>query len=415
MQKYFVLLRVILSIKHKHQYVTNMICFGLLLVHWRKNEDTNPMWKFFSNQPNMFDAEMGEASFGVMSRVTMKDTMKSNLAHMNRMYRLVRPFVQTNAQMEAWNETERIAAGGNAKDTSRKQVVRDDDETMLATRDWLRTTIHQCSQNQFAPYNGPEAFRSLQASLLHRVSPDDERPVARVLKKGCPLLIDAIERTKRLSVSNWASLEKSGILESWPEFRVDDAEHEIKDRDIDEGMPMMDVDLENEEVDEELDFIPEKHVSSDDDVRDDAAALAPEPIPMDLVAPVVQKKPRKNAKPIERISVNGSRVERVAVENDALVALRQNVHRRNPEVQEEYQRLCDIWLEENNATQLPKSQYYALDDIAQQNVMSRSTSGRRITRTVKPFHQSFNQSSESESADEHDDPPSDENNSRDAI
>ena len=71
-------------------YQKSMMMQLLLLMYQKQHE--SPQWKMLVGSVSVFNEEAGEASFSVLSRVCLGDTLKSNFEHMDKMYQLTRQY-----------------------------------------------------------------------------------------------------------------------------------------------------------------------------------------------------------------------------------------------------------------------------------------------------------------------------------
>jgi hypothetical protein len=215
--KMLVVLKVIMTLKPKHEYVKSLMCFVGTLLYWKQYRAFLPFWDMFVRQPNLFDAEQGESSFSVLSRASISDTMKATLSHLSELFTLTTPYLEANRKFQGYMEE--LSA---EQDTATKRsgiIVKPDDPDVVMIGTWLDKVHNELRHNCYSPYLGPMAFLSQRfAQRDHSLDPTtDHRVYIRQLRKTSRLTEQGIVNARRLCVVDWAK-KSVEIRHHWPEL-----------------------------------------------------------------------------------------------------------------------------------------------------------------------------------------------------
>jgi hypothetical protein len=86
----FFLLRLNMAIVQKNAY-SRSIMMQLLNMLYQRHQNL-PSWQMFMMSTAVFNEEVGEHSFSILSRIVLGDTIKCSFTHMNRLYALVNAY-----------------------------------------------------------------------------------------------------------------------------------------------------------------------------------------------------------------------------------------------------------------------------------------------------------------------------------
>ena len=70
-----------------HDYPKKMLAYLLTLNYWRHHD--MPIWKLMENNICLFNEELGEMYYSILSRCVLGDNIKSNFDHMNKIFKLL--------------------------------------------------------------------------------------------------------------------------------------------------------------------------------------------------------------------------------------------------------------------------------------------------------------------------------------
>ena len=70
-----------------HDYPKKILAYLLTLNYWRHHD--MPVWKLMENNVCLFNEELGEMYYSILSRCVLGDNIKSNFDHMNKIFKLL--------------------------------------------------------------------------------------------------------------------------------------------------------------------------------------------------------------------------------------------------------------------------------------------------------------------------------------
>jgi hypothetical protein len=170
----------------------------------------------FCRQPSLFDAEIGEGSFSVLSRAAITDTMKTSLDHLSNLFTLATPYLRAN---RVFND---FAVDFSNKDQNGKKrsgcMMSAGDEDVQQMASFLDNVVNELRQNQYGPYLDTRAYVSKTVAQLHRVNPTENIVFGRRFQKSSTTLLEAaLTRSSDFCNCDWANRTRP-ILDAWPDI-----------------------------------------------------------------------------------------------------------------------------------------------------------------------------------------------------
>ena len=96
-QRLIMLLRLNMVLVQKNAYMRSIMMQLLNMMHQKQHN--LPSWQMFSKSTAVFNEEVGETSFSILSRLVLGDTTKCSFEHIDLMYGLIHTYRANNADM----------------------------------------------------------------------------------------------------------------------------------------------------------------------------------------------------------------------------------------------------------------------------------------------------------------------------
>ena len=207
------LLRLNVSVTQKNAYSRSMMMQLLNLMYQRENN--LPSWQMFSKSTAVFNEEVGEHSFSILSRLVLGDTTKCSFAHMDMMYALIHTYRANNEDI--MNDELRKARPHKRYSLHKKHA------TLDAIRAFMLHVIRQVKADTYKVYPGkPDkhnpAFKSAavaSALMIGRVATKSMWDLANVIPLNTQ--INKMRKEARATyMGDWAG---KYCIEQWPEMK----------------------------------------------------------------------------------------------------------------------------------------------------------------------------------------------------
>jgi hypothetical protein len=98
-QRMLMLLRLNMSCVQKNAYSRSIMMQLLNMLHQKHHN--LPSWQMFEKSTAVYNEEVGEASFSILSRLVLGDTTKCSFSHMDIMYGLIHTYRANNSDMSS--------------------------------------------------------------------------------------------------------------------------------------------------------------------------------------------------------------------------------------------------------------------------------------------------------------------------
>lgn len=137
----------IVGSRKAHHYPKIQLSFLLILEHWKATRYCG--YRMMCNNMGIFNEEIGEITFSVLSRCVLGDTVKDNIQHMNRMFSLLPVYKAV---------TRDVQVDRNAMNTItwRHKIKMDCDELKTAEV-FFKRVIRQIKNDSYYSYDGSVA------------------------------------------------------------------------------------------------------------------------------------------------------------------------------------------------------------------------------------------------------------------
>ena len=162
-QRLFFLLRLNMALVQKNAY-SRSIMMQLLNMLYQRHHNL-PSWQMFMRSTAVFNEEVGEHSFSILSRIVLGDTIKCSFSHMNKLYALVNAY-RANIEDMTSDQYRRLRPN-KGYDLRKKTALRD------AIEAFVHSLIRNVRANTYTVYTGPKkkdnpAYVGAAQALLHR-------------------------------------------------------------------------------------------------------------------------------------------------------------------------------------------------------------------------------------------------------
>ena len=167
-----------------------------------------PMWKMFTSCFQVFNEESGEICFSILARCVLGDTQKSKFDHLNEMYTLLHTYRSIDMDIKT-DHFDNMPTG------SWRKVIKPDCEEVLATTDWIKSTLRKLSHKSYLVYDGSlAAWKSAAQATQHMVPRLLVEPLTAVHDRDEILKTILEVAQRRFTTQTWGHCMRS----VWPEF-----------------------------------------------------------------------------------------------------------------------------------------------------------------------------------------------------
>jgi hypothetical protein len=150
-----------------HNYPLMMLANLLILDYWRHNRHVAIM--MMRHHMCIVNEEMGEITFGMLARLVLGDSLKSDFEHMHKMYSLIPAFRAVKQDVRA--DSDRKTS------LNWKHKIAPDDHTVVLVGVHFKRVIRNILNGTYRSYDGtPACYKSAAASAEHLTS-DFSAPV----------------------------------------------------------------------------------------------------------------------------------------------------------------------------------------------------------------------------------------------
>ena len=256
-----------------HPYPKIMILFLLVLQHWRTSKYCG--YEMMRSNMSMFNEELGELTFSILARSVLADHTRDDFVHMDRLFRLLRVYRDVKSDVVADNS-------GASNSLNWRHKIKKDGEEVMATELFFKKIIRQMVSGTYQSYDGsPKSYTSAQNGSELRELP--KSPLVFMTKKA----LDDYLQVQLVAIRNDM---KTNFLypysHIWPECINHDDEHdgdeqvvqrqggnEVQEEDVElddgeeveqakdvsdeEGVVVDDNKVEEQEVDDEVENVPD--------------------------------------------------------------------------------------------------------------------------------------------------------------
>lgn len=134
-----------------HNYPKMILANILILEHWRVSGYVGR--KVMNNNMHMFNEELGEISFSVLSRCVLGDNNKSDFGHMQKMYKLLPVYRELRDDM--------LRDTTSSESINSRHYIKEDDANVRVATLFFQRTIRQIVNGEYRSYNGSvESYKS---------------------------------------------------------------------------------------------------------------------------------------------------------------------------------------------------------------------------------------------------------------
>ena len=207
------LLRLNMTLTQKNAYARSMMMQLLHLMYQR--EHNLPSWQMFSKSTAVFNEEVGEHSFSILSRLVLGDTTKCSFAHMDMMYALIHTYRANNEDM--MNDQFRKARPHKRYSLHKKTA------TLDAIRAFMLHVIRQIRADTYKVYSGPHeaknpAYKGAAAASPLMIRRDLTKNMwERANETPINTLMNNMKKEARATYTgDWAG---KYCVEQWPEMK----------------------------------------------------------------------------------------------------------------------------------------------------------------------------------------------------
>jgi hypothetical protein len=136
-----------------HNYPKMILANMLIIEHWRQTGYVGH--KIMERNMHMFNEELGEISFSVLSRCVLGDNNKSDFEHMQKMYKLLPVYRELKDDM--------LKDSATSASINFRHTIREDDDNVRVAVLFFQRTIRQILNGEYRSYNGSEESYKSQA------------------------------------------------------------------------------------------------------------------------------------------------------------------------------------------------------------------------------------------------------------
>ena len=212
-QRLIMLLRLNMVLVQKNAYMRSIMMQLLNLMHQKQHN--LPSWQMFSKSTAVFNEEVGETSFSILSRLVLGDTTKCSFEHIDLMYGLIHTYRANNADM----------TGDQLRKTRPNKRYRLDkkQETAEAILAFMQHTIRAIKANTYRIYPGkPDKHNRSYKGADEASTVKVERTELLTKWERAALVhldtqVDVMKKHARATYfGHWAG---TNCIEQWPEMK----------------------------------------------------------------------------------------------------------------------------------------------------------------------------------------------------
>ena len=144
-----------------HDYPKMMLCHILIMSYWLSSE--LPVWNVMENNMCVFNEELGETYYSVLSRCVLGDNIKSDFDHMNKLFSLlplyknVKDDISSDTQNKAFSHTWH-------------HNVQIQSEEVTATVFFFKRLINDVVDGKYRSYQFTDKYPSIGACIATRTT-----------------------------------------------------------------------------------------------------------------------------------------------------------------------------------------------------------------------------------------------------
>ena len=213
----FFLLRLNMALVQKNAY-SRSIMMQLLNMLYQRHQNL-PSWQMFMMSTAVFNEEVGEHSFSILSRIVLGDTIKCSFTHMNRLYALVNAY-RANVDDMTSDQYRRVRPN-KGYDLRKKTALKE------AIEAFVHSLIRNVRANTYTVYTGPKkktnpAYVGAAEALLHRAPSTVTTSMWE--RANVTTLTEQLSKMKTQATATYfGSWGQFNCSASWPEMVVDGA------------------------------------------------------------------------------------------------------------------------------------------------------------------------------------------------
>ena len=186
----------------------------LNIIHMQKHN--LPSWRLFNRSVAVFNEEVGEHSFSVLSRVVLGDNNKCSFKHMHYMYQMIHTYRQCAGEL--------LKDQGRKKRTTTNMDIHRLHSTQTAVTNFMLDTIRSIKAHTYRVYPGAKNkanpsypnVNSSSASKIVRTATRSMWEIANVM----PLRIQLKTMMNQARATYCGSWAHENCSADWPEMRV---------------------------------------------------------------------------------------------------------------------------------------------------------------------------------------------------
>jgi hypothetical protein len=207
------LLRLNMVVVQKNAYCRSIMMQILNMMYQREHK--LPAWQMLSRSTAVFNEEVGEHSFSILSRLVLGDTTKCSFSHMDTMYGLIHTYRSNNDDIS--NDQFRKTRPNKRYNLQKKH------ETLAAVQAFMLHTIRQIKAGTHTIYSGKRdkhnpAYHGA-AAAASRLVPRTETSSMWELSTAVPLNSKVNTMRKQALATYFGTWAGKNCEAEWPEMK----------------------------------------------------------------------------------------------------------------------------------------------------------------------------------------------------
>ena len=132
-----------------HDYPKRQLSYMLLLTHWKNVSHVT--WQLLDGHINLFNEELGEAVFSILSRSVLGDNIKSDFDHMNKIFKLLPIYRDVKKDILRDADT-------SSNSITWHHTIQNDSQEVTATTFFFQRTIRSILDNRYKSYQSTSQY-----------------------------------------------------------------------------------------------------------------------------------------------------------------------------------------------------------------------------------------------------------------
>ena len=144
-----------------HDYPKMMLCHILMMAYWLSAE--LPVWNVMENNMCVFNEELGETYYSVLSRCVLGDNIKSDFDHMNKMFSLLPLYKNVKDDISGDTQNKKFSHSWHHNVSSESDEV-------SATLFFFKRLINDVVDSKYKSYEFTDKYASIGACIATRTT-----------------------------------------------------------------------------------------------------------------------------------------------------------------------------------------------------------------------------------------------------